>query len=410
MGNKKTWFKQLINAITCDNIHTYHKVIKYFTKDEINKLRDKAGNTLLHLAIINRNSIILEDLIKKEIDLNVTTQNGSTALHLSIETFQENSIPIIEHLLTRQIDVNTLNKMGRTAIDLVILDSAIDTEEQKTKIVKLFLENYYNLVITKEHFTILHTCAAKGYLEIVELLINKVNIDIRDDEGWTMLHLAIKNNHHEIVQLLLKHHANITIYSPEGLNAIQAATKECNLKIINSLLKYCDTVDDMCSAFLINLANTIMDYECGRTLQHIAADENYAEIIRLLLRHNIDMHCKDTTGRIPMHLAAESGNIAIIKEYIAHNVDINIQDAYGMTPLHCAIRGGNYTVISILLKQGCKINISDHNSITAHHLLTHTTDLIMYDIFRSYSNAQVEDPTLKIVGGDAEIGSVQISV
>ncbi len=43
------------------------------------------------------------------------------------------------------------------------------------------------------------------HLDMVKsLLENKAQVDLQDNEGWTPLMLAIKNNHFKVVDMLLK--------------------------------------------------------------------------------------------------------------------------------------------------------------------------------------------------------------
>lgn len=61
--------------------------------------------------------------------------------------------------------------------------------------------------------TALHVAAAKGYLEVTQLLINGgVSVDIQDSFGWTALQLAASNGHLEVVKELIAAGADLDFH------------------------------------------------------------------------------------------------------------------------------------------------------------------------------------------------------
>ena len=344
--------KKLNDAISNQRIKAYKNLTKRLSINEIDNIRDDQGYSILHLAVIAKNSSVLQDLIHRKTNLKVTTNAGYTALHLAITNFDDKSIAVIENLLKHKIDIVAVNNRGETALDLLILNDVIVLED-KVQILKLLLENSPNINITKERFTILHTSAAKGYKEIIELLIDKVDINLKDDDGFTMLHLAVINNHSRVVELLLTHNANAHILAPGKMDILQIAVRKSYFETVNLLLKNNSSISGAVKELLINFANTIIDEEDSWTLTHISASRGYAEIIKLLLDNNIDITVRDNAGNTPLHLSAESGCITITKYFIAKGANIKLPNSVGDTPLHLAIysENYNYTVISILVKR-----------------------------------------------------------
>jgi ankyrin repeat protein len=50
----------------------------------------------------------------------------------------------------------------------------------------------------------------RGYLVIVQMLLEKgIDINTRDSQGWTALHLAAERGQHEVVKLLLDRGADV---------------------------------------------------------------------------------------------------------------------------------------------------------------------------------------------------------
>lgn len=58
--------------------------------------------------------------------------------------------------------------------------------------------------------TTLHLAAMKGYLPIVQMLLERgIDINARDNNGWTALHLAAERGQQQVVKLLLDRGADL---------------------------------------------------------------------------------------------------------------------------------------------------------------------------------------------------------
>lgn len=78
--------------------------------------------------------------------------------------------------------------------------------------------------------------AAKGYLDIVELLLDAgVNKDSQDFDGNTAAHLAAANGHDEVLLSLRDHGAWPQQRNVDGLNALQLAAGNCDPETVSAL-------------------------------------------------------------------------------------------------------------------------------------------------------------------------------
>ncbi|KAK0648657.1 ankyrin repeat-containing domain protein [Cercophora newfieldiana] len=72
---------------------------------------------LLHTAVKNGNSDIVQMLINHNVDMNERNSRGMTALHVAIESQQPDAIMI---LLKNGVDVNAVDGEGRTALSMAV--------------------------------------------------------------------------------------------------------------------------------------------------------------------------------------------------------------------------------------------------------------------------------------------------
>ena len=72
-------------------------------------------NSYLHLAVLNQNLYLINELINKGIDMNLQNEDGNTALHLAYKIDNKN---IIETLINNNINTNIKNNNGELAINI----------------------------------------------------------------------------------------------------------------------------------------------------------------------------------------------------------------------------------------------------------------------------------------------------
>ena len=75
------------------------------------------------------------------------------------------------------------------------------------------------------------------------------------------------------------------------------------------------------------------DFVLGYTALHWAAKLGRADIVRLIIRSGVDVHCKSHGGYTPLHVAAMSGKDQVITQLIElHSASIHERDHSGRKP------------------------------------------------------------------------------
>lgn len=129
-------------------------------------------------------------------------------------------------------------------------------------------------------------------LEYVQKYIeNRGNVNVKDEIGYTALHIAAENKNFEMCELLLTNGANVNAKNKSGNTAL-------HLAVLNRQLSICD----------------------------------------LLIIHKIDVNLEDRGGVTALHMAASNGDLDICKMLIAAGADRNIEDNEGNTALTLAAR------------------------------------------------------------------------
>ncbi|KJV51374.1 ankyrin repeat domain-containing protein [Orientia tsutsugamushi] len=151
--------------------------------------------------------------------------------------------------------------------------------------------------------------------------------------GLTALHLAVINDHVQIIQKLLDIGADITKEANDGFSALHLAIIKGNLDIVQKLL---DTGQDITGCAVLHF--TISK---GGNIQ----------IIQKLIDAVADINQKDNDGWSALHIAVNEGNIDVIKKLLDAGADINQKNGE-WSALHIAIHDNNQNLIHYLLDAG----------------------------------------------------------
>lgn len=185
----------------------------------INYTQDEDGDTILHLAVVGCTPDVVDDLMKR-CDLNSTNNMKQTPLHIAS---MANRPEMVELLLSGGAKINVHDWKGNTPLhsacergfsDVVItlletvsIDSIAQTEaaEAAKKNSDSNLRHYLELK-NFDGQSCLHLAAAHNRINILDLLINRYNVDINCQDsksGATILHEAITKFNNELVRYIL---------------------------------------------------------------------------------------------------------------------------------------------------------------------------------------------------------------
>ena len=180
--------------------------------------------------------------------------------------------------------------------------------------------------------------AMGGDASMMEKLLRKgVDIQTRDEEKCTALHLAAKHEREAAVRLLLFKGADVHAMNEDGKTALQHASGRDNELIIRLLLEKEADVNSV--------------YLHGSPALVSAVTKGYESIVRLLLEKGVDIESKNRDGDTALILAAGSGEEAIVRLLLEKGADVNTKDGIGRTALSLA---SNKRVEQQLLNAGAR--------------------------------------------------------
>ncbi|KAG4094107.1 ankyrin [Neocallimastix lanati (nom. inval.)] len=219
---------------------------------------------------------------------NIKNKRGETALIIACRHVNVN---IIHILVNQPIDIDLQDRNGNTALIYIC-----QKKYEYTEIVREFLlKHNVNINIkNKAGNSALHIAVFNNHLEIVKLLLlNHADINIKNSEGNTVLMMASSSaNREKMLEelLLLNTYVDVNAVNNEGDSALIIAARNGNPRIVRDLLRYhadCNLQNARLETAIIKAIKSM-----NKCISKIPI-EKYQQIIKLLLLNNADTHIKD---------------------------------------------------------------------------------------------------------------------
>ncbi len=202
--------------------------------------------------------------------------------------------------------------------------------------------------------TLVHVAAFSGKKEIAELLFKEgANINAVDREQRTPLHYTAENGHKGLVKFLLEKGANIDAADQHGWTPLYLAVAQGHKEVMKFLLEKGANID-------------AADQHGWTPLRH-AVHQGNKEMAEFLLQEGADICTVDKEGFTILHSAASKGHKEMVKFLLAKEININALDQFGKTPLHFAVHINDKVIVELLLKEGADINTVDKEEFTPLH-------------------------------------------
>ncbi|HJD56019.1 MAG TPA: ankyrin repeat domain-containing protein [Rickettsia endosymbiont of Pyrocoelia pectoralis] len=163
---------------------------------DVNKVNNDKFSPL-YVAAQEGHVSVVEKLIENKAEVNLVNIKGETPLYIAA---QESHDSVVEKLINNGADPNIRVNGGNTPLICAIL-----SEEPNEKIIKLLITN------------------------------PNINLDIKNDDAQSALHIATKHNHINTVKLLLDAGCNINTVNDVGDNALHLALQYHHMDIAKLL-------------------------------------------------------------------------------------------------------------------------------------------------------------------------------
>ncbi|XP_072282398.1 protein phosphatase 1 regulatory subunit 12C isoform X2 [Pyxicephalus adspersus] len=232
------------------------------------------GISALHQACIDENLEVVEFLVNHGANVNQADNEGWTPLHVAASC---GYMEIAEYLLKHSANIAAVNSDGDVPLDIAeddcmetllraeIEKRGIDIEAAKREEEEVMLQDarqwlnagkIEDIRHPKTGASALHVAAAKGYVEIMRLLLQAgFDPNVQDKDGWTPLHAAAHWGVEEACRLLVENFCDMNALNNVGQRPCDVADEE----IVNLLEELQKKQEDLRSEKEASLKRAVID-------------------------------------------------------------------------------------------------------------------------------------------------------
>jgi ankyrin repeat protein len=373
---------------------------------------DNDGDTALHMAASEGRDAIVQKLIEKQAKVNTIGINNSTPL---VVACKGNHLSTVKLLLESGADKNYINPERMPMLQMAIhedylelaeylIQANIDLEStfksnytplyvavwmNRTRIVNILLEKRANTqCYGGDRISALHQCAYHGQRELLKHFLEGADVNTKDDQHLTPLHLAVQEGHLPVVNQLLIANAEVNAPDMGGSTPLYFAALNGHLEVVERLLRAradleaCAGQDSWPPLFIaaskghLIVAKRLIDEganvryrsKTGISALHLVAEVSatdiqtrlmQVDITKKLLQAGVDSGATTQDGETLILAASRGGNLEVFGLLHNHGADVNRGNKYSFTAIHAAADNGNLPIVNRLLELGADANTLD---------------------------------------------------
>lgn len=219
--------------------------------------------------------------------------------------------------------------------------------------------------IDNDGWTLLMVAVDKGFPDIVErLLMAGADLGLQEKDGWTALHFTANQTNDggdalqaQIAQMLIDAGAPLDVQNTNGSTTSNVAALNNRPLVLEVLLRAG--------------ANPNIASPEGWTPLMNAVNQGHLDVVDLILRSPVDLEARNKTGWTALHLTANQSNqggdavqAKIARKLISAGAALDPQNNDGYTAINLTAWNDRPMVLDVLLKAGANPNISDNDGWT----------------------------------------------
>jgi ankyrin repeat protein len=289
--------------------------------------RDAYGQTPLNLAVSGPkpNAELVQLLLSRGADPNATNHYGGTPYSVAVDRGNTNMMTLLLQHGAKETAISFSAPLRRAAIMNQLAEAEALVKQSPTMV-----QSHDDLRRTP-----LHLASAQAGLPLVELLLKHgADVNATDFADHTPLHGAAFAGNEDIIKALLAMKADPNHRNRQRVTPLFLAAMRGALPAIEALLRG--------GADLKAVDNL------GETALHRAAARGLVETIQLLLDRGADVNVRDRQGHSALHQAAQQGHTEAVKLLLARKADATLVDVSGQTASGLAAKRNHEEVVQLL--------------------------------------------------------------
>jgi len=215
---------------------------------DINALVEPSKRSALYFAVVNNKVDIVKYLLEQGVDVNYRMQSGKTALNGALEYKSEEAARLLEEKGAKATPQEELDVIAQE-LDKQKKKEAEDnltTSQRLKRAIKANslsdIKKYYHAILNDPKQNIDHYKMAQRLVRWADknalsfAIENGLDITVKDDEGFSVIHDAVFFNNIGIVPFLIEQGLDVNAQSTDG-DSVYDMTKNSSVEMVELLLK-----------------------------------------------------------------------------------------------------------------------------------------------------------------------------
>ena len=343
--------------------------------------QDATGNTALHIAAPHANHAeIIELLLYSGIDPNMRDAHGDSPLHVLVTL--NRSPEVVDALLSAgavgNIGISARNARGQTPLHIA-------AQENRLPLIPLLLEAGSDIFAADNAGVTPFSLALQQGGAALNALIVPETARRTDSAGNTMLHVAIQIGvENQVIQRILGAGANVNARNNEGDTPLHVATRmnraEAGEYILargadvfhanfagEAPLRLALTHPSGTLGWLFNPQTIEARDSMGNTMLHYVALWGMDGSIPFVVQQGLSADAANATGETPLFWAVHHDSASAVDVLLAQGANLHARDSLGNSALHSAVRWNSVNATNALLNAGINVNVHSLNGTTPLH-------------------------------------------
>jgi ankyrin repeat protein len=315
-------------------------LLSYLTHSEASAaldLRDRCGNTALHLACAARRWAVVQRLLAKDASAFVSNRRHETVLCETVRVFRND-------LVVAMLERTTVAPPSAMALTMALRMACV---EGNAEVVPVLLRHGAEVkgLCEGEDCTLLHMACRKGHVRVVRVLLREgVEVHARNHRGYTALSMAILRDRVDLVKELLEGGCDPTLPTQDWPSELHLALSHGHITIAKILLR------SGCRSTQWQAAMSRRDcHSSGNTTFHLCVRHLDAlEVCALLDRVEVDLDLQNGHGDTALHIASAMNREKTVRLLLQRGADRTIRNCRGRTAFDLTLAEGHSAVCACL--------------------------------------------------------------
>ena len=336
-------------------------IVKIFEKLYTTSYKLLHGKVSLNFALKNHKYDLAKLLIEHGAQIDVKDTENYTPLHYAITN---NQYEIIRSLIKDGANIDALNNTDIYYLLLFVAD-------YNNQLSDPFITKYRVDIKDAQDHTLLYYATCNHNYTLATILIEKgADIHATDIQTSCLLQYAVEHPESELIDLLINKY-DVNVKDEDDHTLLYYAIRWTNYTLATTLIKKGADIH-------------AKDIKTSRLLRYAIEHPESGLIDHFITTYGVDVKDK-SDGDSLLFYATHYEKYDLVKTLITEkNADVNIQNTYGQTPLCQALFKNNYELAKLLLENGAGIHIKNSHQVEVVQHFAKMSKHHMQELLKQY--------------------------